>query len=93
LAVNVGLLLVAWQAAAENAGKDTPITAVGSVPLSDAVDDAGLKAIYGKGCREQTLRPEVGISVILWDESKRKVPIHGTVLELVMHVRSDIRRQ
>lgn len=91
-AVIAGLLLVVWQAGAESVGNGAPKMALGSVPLSDEVNDADLKAIYGKGNCEQTLRPEVDISVILWDESKRKVPIHAA-LDMVTSIHSDIRRQ
>jgi len=84
-------LTLAWHAAAENAGKDLqPITALGSKPLSYVVNGADLNAIYVKGYCE---RSEVGISVILWDEGKRKMPIYGTAGDVFTDGCSDIRRQ
>jgi hypothetical protein len=89
-----GLLMSTWPVVAEEYAKGV-LSARGSGAelILNMVTDAELEAIYGKGYQGKTLNMEVAVPVILWDEGKRKGPIHGTRTEVVSHGRSDISRQ
>lgn len=94
IVVIAGLLITACQVFADETGNElTTAKAWGIGTASAGVDDAVLNAVYGKGYPEQALRTEVHLSVILWDEGKRKVPIQGTTSGVVMYGHSDVHLQ
>ena len=70
----------------------SPVTKLGNVRAVDVVNDTELNTVYGKGELRQGLRVDDGISVILWDEGKRKGHIHESQMVVVTHGQLDVHR-
>lgn len=86
------LLASVHQVSAEEPDRgQSPETALAG-PALDAVKDVELGAVYGKGAQWPVLRPEDQLSVILWDEGKRKVRINGAGTDVLSFSHSALQR-
>ncbi len=87
------LLASVHQVSAEEPDRaQSPETALAGQPAPDMVKDVELGAIYGKGAQWPVLRPEDQLSVILWDEGKRKVRVNGAGTDVLSFSHSALQR-
>ena len=93
ISLTTSLLMSTGQvSSAENFSEyQTPTTLDSNVALV-AVGDTELNAIYGKGENRQGLPANDGLSVILWDEGKRKGLAHERQMGVVTHGKLDVQR-
>lgn len=69
-----------------------PATTLGSDLTLMVVGDTELNTMYGKGYERPVLRTDERLSVILWDEGKRKVRSSGTGMSVVTYSSDGCRR-